>query len=124
MGRKPNPIPNGRAGDFPPVMVSGPRWPGLRALWLWLRQGCPRRFPVVTRRGEIVGRVSQYLADGTAVIDASGVTVRGWTFDFSLCETGVYRVADLSRDLQERYPVRVVHPDGREELTRCRHADD
>lgn len=94
------------------LLMERRRWPGLRALWLWVRQGRPRDYPVIVQEGTISAIASAVDPDGSPVIDAEDVTIRGWAFSHSLLPPGGIRTHDVIYGLLARRTAEVVFPDG------------
>lgn len=105
-------IPDGKTGDT--LLFTRPHLPSPHQLWCWLRQGRPRDFPVVTRRGTLVARVpADWSGDH---IPSDHFKMSGWAFAHGFQPAGVTKVADLVGPLIERYGVTAQWPDGT-----CRH---
>ena len=88
------------------------RWPGVRTLWLWLRQGMPKDFPVIVGEGTITATARDVEPDGTPVINAEDVKIRDWDFSHSLLPMGSIHTHVLIRGLLERRNTQVTFPDG------------
>lgn len=102
------------------VWMDRRHWPGLRVLWLWLKQGCPRDFPVIIKVGTITA-VARSVArsvdvDGRPALRAKDITVRDWHFVHALLPMGGMHTEDLISGLFARHAATVTFPDGHQEM--------
>ena len=90
------------------------RWPGIRILWLWMRQGFPRDFPVIVEEGTITALARSVDDDGKPEINAEDIKVRDWRFSHAMLPMGGMHTEDLMRGLFARRSATVTLPDGSE----------
>lgn len=81
-------------------------WPSPRLVWLWLRQGRPRDFPVIVHEGTITATTND---DGTA---ADHLTISDWSFDQRFMPVGILHTRHLFQELCLRKLADITFPDG------------
>lgn len=81
-----------------------------RLMWHWLRQGRPRDFPVILKRGTSTVTIRE---DGTY-----GLAFKDWSLDFRMTSPGLTSHWAVVVELMRRYECDVILPSGETQRTR------